>query len=104
MSAVCRRCGEEFVWARTVKGRSMPVDPQPRPDGNLATYRDVAGQLRCRVVTADEPLQGYERPAMPHAATCTPPKTVPVARTKDGALSLADARQRRARAARKAQR
>lgn len=103
MTAACRKCGAEFVWARTAKGRAMPVDPQPRPDGNLATYRDVSGQLRCRVVTAEYPIESYERPAMPHAATCVP-KNEPVAVTKDGAISLADARRRRRNTERQAPR
>jgi hypothetical protein len=92
----CGKCGREFAWARTNKGKVMPVDLEPRPDGNLAIYKDVHGQLRARVVTAEHAIETYERPAMPHFATCVPPKSVPIARTKDGAISLADARRRRA--------
>lgn len=101
ISGVCRECGEEFLWARTRKGRLMPVDPQPRTDGNLAIYRDLHGQLRARVVTADEPLQTYERPGMAHAATCTGRPGAKVGRTRGGALSLADARRRRRNAERR---
>lgn len=103
VSAVCKRCGDEFLWARTAKGRAMPVDPQPRPDGNLAIHRDHLGQLRARVVTTDAPIEAYERPGMPHAATCTP-KNEPIGRTRDGAISLVDARRRRANNERRAPR
>jgi hypothetical protein len=78
----------------------MPVDPQPRNDGNLAIYRDVHGQLRARVVTAAEPIQPYERPGMPHFATCTPANE-PIGRTAGGAVSLADARRRKSNAGRR---
>ena len=103
-TGLCRRCGREFLWARTAKGRAMPVDPEPRPDGNLATHRDLHGQLRVRVVTTDTPLESWERPGMPHAATCAPARPEPVGRTPGGALSLADARRRRANRERQAPR
>lgn len=34
MSA-CRSCGAPIEWCVTTKGRNMPLDPEPRDDGNL---------------------------------------------------------------------
>lgn len=32
----CRACGAPIRWAiTTAKGRRIPLDPEPRPDGNL---------------------------------------------------------------------
>lgn len=54
----------------------MPVDPEPYAGdderANLAVMRDGTGRLVCRVITAEAPLLGYERRAMPHWATCAP--------------------------------
>jgi hypothetical protein len=101
MSA-CRHCGADVLWAITAKGRKMPVDPEPRPDGNLAVYRDHLGQLRCRVVTrsisGEMTMESYERPAMPHAATC--PGKMPAPPKKplpEGVASLGRARDARRR-------
>lgn len=33
--ARCRSCGAEIVWAETSGGRYMPLDPEPRQDGNM---------------------------------------------------------------------
>jgi hypothetical protein len=31
----CRSCKADILWATTVKGKSMPVDVEPRADGNV---------------------------------------------------------------------
>jgi hypothetical protein len=98
----CRYCGADVLWAITPKGRRMPVDPEPRPDGNLAVYRDHLGQLRARVVTrsisGEYPREPYERPAMPHAATCPGKKPEPPKRPlPDGVVSIGRARDARRR-------
>lgn len=100
-SAVCGKCGADIIFGRTEKGRAMPLDPEPRPDGNLAVYRDHLSVLRCRVVTADAPMQSYERPAMPHFATCTGKPGIAAVTKPDGTVSLAAARRRRGNEQRK---
>ncbi|GAC1521682.1 MAG: hypothetical protein NVS3B1_06210 [Marmoricola sp.] len=35
MSEPCKSCGAPLLWAITEKGRQMPLDPEPHPDGNL---------------------------------------------------------------------
>ena len=31
----CRSCRQTIRWALTERGRPIPIDPEPRPDGNL---------------------------------------------------------------------
>jgi hypothetical protein len=31
----CRSCHAKIVWAVTTKGRPIPIDPEPVPDGNI---------------------------------------------------------------------
>lgn len=31
----CRSCGAQVLWTVTHKGKRMPVDAEPTPDGNL---------------------------------------------------------------------
>lgn len=101
MSAVCRECGKDIVWGRTEKGRRMPIDPEPRADGNLAVCRDHLSVLRVRVITADGmAMQPYERPAMPHAATCTGKPGLAAITKPDGTVSIGAARRRKANAQR----
>lgn len=33
----CRSCGAAIRWAHTANGRTMPIDAEPTPDGNV-TY------------------------------------------------------------------
>lgn len=40
MSAVCRSCGAAIRWERTVNDKPIPLDPEPREDGNLAIRDD----------------------------------------------------------------
>ena len=36
----CKACGNPILWARvTATGKMMPVDPEPRPDGNIELTR-----------------------------------------------------------------
>jgi hypothetical protein len=35
MTDLCRSCAAPIVWARTNRGKMMPIDPAPRSDGNL---------------------------------------------------------------------
>lgn len=58
----CRSCGAPIEWARTPKGKRIPLDVEPRPDGNLAF---VAGEL---VNAAGLPPEVERR--VSHFATC----------------------------------
>jgi hypothetical protein len=39
----CRSCGAPLLWARTKRGRAIPLDPQERPDGNVAVTFTLDG-------------------------------------------------------------
>jgi len=53
MSTTCSTCGAEVIWARTVTGRLMPVDPEPVPGGNIELIKpnDPREPLEAHVVT-----------------------------------------------------
>ena len=38
----CRSCGAGIRWARTLKGKAIPLDPSPVDDGNLVVVAGVA--------------------------------------------------------------
>jgi hypothetical protein len=61
----CRSCGAEIVWAETPKGRRMPVDAHPYPNGNLR-LDNMEGRI---VATVRKPEPGQRR-YRPHFATC----------------------------------
>lgn len=56
MSA-CRSCGATVRWVKTTAGKTMPMDPEPRDDGNI----ELTG------MTA-ETRQGTEVPVVRYAA------------------------------------
>lgn len=41
----CRSCGAPIAWVITVKGRRMPLDPDPVEDGNVWIMRVEGAQL-----------------------------------------------------------
>jgi hypothetical protein len=61
----CRSCGALIIWARTDKGRAMPVDAQMELNGNLALYKE--GNVT-RVKVVDSGYVGLRH--RPHFATC----------------------------------
>lgn len=34
--AFCKGCGAKIEWHKTAAGKSMPIDPEPHPEGNMA--------------------------------------------------------------------
>lgn len=84
-AGICGACGARVLWTVTERGRRQAVNPDPDPGGNLACHTDVAGRLRSRGLSTDRPtLEGSEWQAMPHAATCTAPKTRPRTGSRPG--------------------
>lgn len=63
----CRSCDQLIAWCLTPKGKRMPVDPEPDPDGNVIVW-SALGQQRCRVVKTDEHVHGMRYTS--HFATC----------------------------------
>lgn len=66
----CGSCHAAIDWVRTAKGRPMPLDPGPNPDGNVVLVHGQAVVLSpAALALAKE--QGDDRPRyMPHWATC----------------------------------
>jgi hypothetical protein len=61
--AFCKSCGARFDWYRTAKGASMPVEPEPHPDGTVKI--DVVNNT-CTVVPAQTESPLY----VCHFVTC----------------------------------
>ena len=71
MSAVarCRSCGAEVVWVVTEKGKKMPLDRDPSPDGRFAKVRvDENGDRLVRFVRDEERIG--EKLYQSHFETC----------------------------------
>lgn len=72
----CSSCGAQVRWVRTENGKSMPIDPAPRADGNLimdhVEERVVRGERRSVWVVSyiprDDPSP--KQRFVSHFATC----------------------------------
>lgn len=62
MSAVCKSCGAEIVWARTTKGKAIPLDAEPV--GQKGLFKVIAGVA----ITDEEPLYQTHFVSCPNAA------------------------------------
>lgn len=61
--SVCKRCGGEIFWAKTQRGKNMPVDPEMVLGGNLVY--DRASRVVSRV-DADKSVPRF----VAHFDTC----------------------------------
>lgn len=71
----CRSLGCEapIIWAVTSRGKRMPVDAEPSPDGNVELAGPPAAPhvLPHATVYGQRPLDAAERTLrLPHHATC----------------------------------
>lgn len=66
MSATCRSCGAQIIWAQTASGRKMPVDAEAVLGGNLSLV-DVPGEAPLATVI-EASADVFAR--RPHFATC----------------------------------
>ena len=72
MTTTCRSCGAEILWARTVAGKAIPLDAEPRPDGNVR-IAPIGGIDAALVLTdpAERAAAQIEGPVyVTHFATC----------------------------------
>jgi hypothetical protein len=68
---ICRSCDAPVLWAvTTANGKSQPLDPEPRPDGNLAVHHTATGGYLSRVLKTGEEPEPYERRMQTHFASC----------------------------------
>lgn len=56
-----------MVWTITEKGKRMPVDSKPVPDGNLFVWQADDGEMHSRVEASQWPSQ---KRYVSHFATC----------------------------------
>lgn len=65
----CRSCGAAIIWAVTRNEKSIPLDAEPSPEGNV-----VLDDLRNATVLGPLDLLLHDRDAqplyMPHHASC----------------------------------
>lgn len=62
-------CGALILWATTLEGRRMPLNPDPDPDGIVVMVTDQEGRARARVLTGRE-LPAQCEAWMPHHRAC----------------------------------
>lgn len=68
----CRGCQAPMTWALTDRGKGIPLDPDPVPDGNLVQAGENAddGRMIVRYLAkGEEPEPGVAR-YKTHFATC----------------------------------
>ncbi len=59
MSVPCGSCQAPILWIKTPKGKSMPLDATPRPDGNVVIRDGLAVVLTA--IEKAQPLDGQRR-------------------------------------------
>jgi hypothetical protein len=65
----CGSCGAAIFWAKTQIGKRIPIDLEPRADGNLVVRRAQAGVVAVPLAKAGE-LGPDEVLHVSHFATC----------------------------------
>ena len=68
----CRSCDAPMYWAMTNKGRRMPINPQPSPQGNVHLFK-VHDMLKAAILGAAQLALARERGQTlytSHFATC----------------------------------
>lgn len=67
-TSTCRSCGAPIAWAETIAGKRMPLDPEPRDDGNVRLDKDGVAFVGTDMLAADPPSY------VSHFATCSHPQ------------------------------
>jgi len=63
--SACRSCFAPIIWRNTEKGRPIPLDPEPTPNGDVRV--DEHGTAH---VLPNEPRLGTDELHRSHFATC----------------------------------
>ena len=67
--AECNSCGAPIFWAKTIKGRPIPLDEQPSPRGNVVVSEEGTA-LVYRDPSAIAPRYADSPKYLSHFATC----------------------------------
>lgn len=67
--SVCKDCSAEIQWVHSEKGRMMPIDWEPTPDGNVVLQR-AGSQTVAHVLKAGEHPAGDALRFRAHFASC----------------------------------
>jgi hypothetical protein len=71
LPTACRSCGATIEWAVTANRKSIPLDPDPHPDGNLVLVWTSPGrQPMALVVNPHEPMLDEPPRYRSHFVTC----------------------------------
>lgn len=68
MSVKCGRCPAQIIWLKTPNGKSMPLDAEPRPEGNVVIRDGLAVVLKLAEFATAE-----KRRFVAHWSTCRNP-------------------------------
>ena len=63
----CKSCGAPIIWAKTPKGKRLPLDPEPVDNGNVILTTEGAVVLG---VAVNEPEYAHLDKYVSHFATC----------------------------------
>lgn len=66
MTARCQSCGAAIRWAKTTKGKPIPLDAEPCDDGNVVLEANVAIVLG----PLERVQRGSETRYVAHFSTC----------------------------------
>lgn len=66
----CRSCQAEIIWAKTPRGKSIPLDAQPTTDGNVMVADGVAHVLAPDQLAVSLDLYSPDERFTSHFASC----------------------------------
>lgn len=63
MSDTCRSCKAPIEWAYTERGRRMPVDKEPTPEGNITLSHREQGRSPIAIYNSTEQIEEKRKQA-----------------------------------------
>jgi hypothetical protein len=66
--SICRYCHEEILWAVTEKSHRIPLDPRPKPNGNIMLEFQADGTPIATVL--GDPSKASSPLWLAHFASC----------------------------------
>lgn len=66
----CASCKSPIFWAQLPSGKSMPVDAEPVPDGNVLLFHTSKGSIRAQVLRRGEAAPTGQPRRTSHFQTC----------------------------------